>query len=276
MAKGKRRRSNRKLARTLRQDLRTASRLADNQLDTSSLSRVDASRTQDVANLLNQYQATSDPFSSAYAGRRSGQLKDFLSRYEASTQGYDNQELNALREQRRRGLERGFQSGRAGLARSQGNYRLGATQRAAQMADLARSYGQQSADAENDLFIQSEAEKQRRLEGYGSAVQDVEGTEFERGDKALANYRDALETARANELEREKINLGQESADRLAKESGKLGMLGIIESRRNARRQNKLIREGYRSNERIAGSNNSSQNAYADALSELANRYTPQ
>lgn len=255
-------------------DARQAQKTAEKVLPLDPLGRVDEARSEEVQDVLDQERALSDPFSDAYVGNRSGQLKDFMNRYEDSTQGYDTKELNALREARRRETDRGFQSGRAALMRGQNAVRLGSTQRAAQLAELAKTYGQQSTDAENDIFLRSADEKQRRLEGYGNTLQGVEASEFDKANQALANYKATLGGAEANELDRAKINLGQEAADRAAKVGGVMGILGIQEARRNAEQQNKLIREGYASNERIAGKSSSGSsggsNAYADELEKLA------
>lgn len=264
---------NKKPGRTgLKKDLKGAKNLAEQFLNLSPLGRVDASRSNEVQNLLNQYQSQSDPFSASFAGKRSGDVNDFLSRYKDSTLGYDSNELTALREQRRRGIDRGFESGRAGLQRGQ-SFRMGDTQKSAQLAELAKSYGQNSADAENDIFIKSADEKQKRLEGYGTALQGAENTEYTKGQSALENYKNTLNTANADQLEREKINLGQEATDRAGQSAGIFGILGIQEARRNAKMQNKLIREGYRSNENIAGKNKqiaAPGQSYSDALNQLA------
>lgn len=260
----------------LKKDIKKAQNLADKFLPTDPLGRVDATRSNEVQNLLNQYQSQSDPFSAAFAGKRSTDVQDFLGRYKDSTLGYDSNELNALRDQRRRGIDRGFQSGKAALQRGQ-SFRLGDTQKSAQLAELAQSYGQSSADAENDIFVKSADEKQKRLEGYGTALQGAENTEYTKGQSALQNYKDTLNTANADQLEREKINLGQEAADRSGQVAATFGILGIQEARRNAKMQNQLIRDGYKSNERISRPQNAQPpgQSYSDALNayadELAN-----
>lgn len=253
-------------------DARQAAKTAEKALNLDPLGRVEAGRSEEIADLLDQERALSDPFSDAYAGRRSDETRDFMNRYNDSTQGYNSQETEALRESRRRETERGFQSGRAALARGQNNARTSSTARAAQLAELSKAYGQQSADAETDIFLRGADEKQRRLEGYGSAVKGAEADEFNRANQALANYKATLGGAEANELNRSQINLGQEAAERAAQVSGTMGILGIQEARRNAEQQNQLIREGYRSNENIAGKTNSGwgSNAYADELDRLA------
>lgn len=264
-----------KLYKKLSKDLSKAKSIAEKNFDLSDLSRVDDTRPGEVSDVLAQQKALSDPFSPAYVGQRSDQLRGHVGRLQDALQGYDSRELQALREARRRETERGFQSGQAALARGQGNLRVGSTQKAAQLADLARGYGQQSADAENDLFIQGAAEKRRANTEYGDVVRGYESDEFGRSQQALKAYQDNLGTARADELARQKINLGQEATDRASQSAAALGILGIKEARQNAKRQNKLIREGYASNERISQSGSgqtgqTSQQAGSSLAEELA------
>lgn len=257
----------------LSRDLGKASALANEYLDLSPLSTVDAGRAPETSNYLASLQALSDPTYGSYAGARTPEMQAFMQRYQDSTQGYNSQELNALREQRRREVERGFQGGRAALARGQNNYRVGATQRGAQLLDLAKTYGQQSTDAEQDLFVRNADEQQRRLENYGTFARDLGQQEFERGGYAREQYGKALADAQANELDRQKINLSQESASKAIQEAGKLGIFQIAEARRNAKRQNRLMRqlEAMRSR-RSAPSSNSTTNYYVDALNNEADR----
>jgi hypothetical protein len=255
----------------LGKDLKQASNLAKKFLPSDPFTKVDSSRSSGIQDLIDQTRSLSDPFSQAYAGRRSAEQGNYLSRLLDSSQGYDSNEVRALRDARRGEMERGFQSGRAALARGQNNYRLGATQKAAQLAELAQGYGRDSAQAENELMSKFADEKQRRLNEYGTALTGAEGTEYDRGQAAVANYRDTLQTAEANEYDKFKFNAGQEAADRAQESAGKLGILGIQEARRNAAEQNALIREGYQSNERISGRNSSagSVNSMADAIAGL-------
>jgi hypothetical protein len=257
----------------LGKDLKQASKLAKKFLPSDPFMKVDAGRSSGVQDLIDQTRSLSDPFSQAYAGRRSEEQGNYLSRLLESSKGYDSNEIRALRDARRGEMERGFQSGRAALARGQNNYRLGATQKAAQLAELAQGYGRDSAQAENELISKFADEKQRRLGEYGAALTGAENTEYDRGQSALNSYRDTLQTSEANEYDKFKFNAGQEAADRAQTTAGKLGILGIQEARRNAAEQNALIREGYKSNENIAGRSNSGANGYADAIKQLADQY---
>lgn len=261
-----------KISRNVAKDLAQSKTIADETLGITPLSRVDASRPTEVTNLLNQHSALSDPFSQAYAGRRSEQTKDYIGQLSDLRQGYDSREFEAMREQRKREMERDFQSGRASLARAGAR---DSTARGAQLLELAKSYGQTGAQAENDLFVRGADEKRRAIDAYGNAVGTAEANEFARGQAALSNYSNLLNETRANELERQKINLGQEAADKAVTAGSQLGVMQLIDARRKARKQNKLIRQGYRSNERIAGAGGSAGNYYADALNKLAEEYAP-
>lgn len=275
MARRRNRRKNRVFG-NLHRDINRSEDIFDTALPFEPATRVDAGRSTETSNLLNQLRATSDPTLGSFAGRRSGQMSDYLKRLNDSTAGYDSQELTALREQRRRGLERGFQSGRAALSRGQANANVGSTQRGAQLLRLARDYGQQSTDAEQDLFVKSADEKQKRLETYGSELRGAEGDEFTRGRAAVADYQSALNAAQNSELERLKINLGQEAADRAARMGGILGVLGIVESRRNARKQNRLMRQSIDKTGSMQAAQQGGMAGYASAIGDLINQMFPE
>lgn len=269
MARLRRRGAGGGLYGSISRDINRAGQIANTALDTSPLSRVDATRSNETTNMLNQYGAYSDPNSAAYVGRRSGEMQDYVGRLKNQMLGYSNPELNALREQRTRAMQTGFQGGTAALMRGQNVARTGAGQRAAQIAALARGYGQDNANAENDLMVKGADEIRRATDAYGTAVGGLESAENTRVRNALADYSGALGDAQSSELDRAKINLGQEATDRALKAGTTLGVLGIGESRRNARRSAKLTREGFRSNERISRGGGGGNSGLADALNEL-------
>lgn len=270
MAK-KKQRGNR-LYRGIGRDINAASSLAHSVLDLSPLSQVDASRSNETQNVLNQLQALSDPRSASFAGGRSADMVSFMDRLQDLTKGYDSNEMNALRAERRNEMERGFAGGTAALARGQSVARTGSGQRGAQLLQLARDYGMQSSAAENDLFVKGAEEKRRAISEYGSTLQSVEAAESNRGRQALADYSSYLSDADSSQFEKQKFNAGQEAASRALDQGGTLGIMGIGESRRNARRQAKLIKAGYKSNENIAKINAQASN-YAAELAKIAASY---
>lgn len=253
-------------------DLAKASRQANRALDLGPLSTVDASRSNETQNILNQLRAISDPNSASYAGRRSDEMTNFMGRLQDLTQGYDSQEMNALRSENRREMEKGFQTGTQALQRGQSVARTGSTQRGAQLLNLAKAYGEQSAAAENDLFVKGAQEKRRAIDEYGRVLNQNETNEYSRGTDALSRYSDTLRGADSDQFGRQKFNAGQEAASRALKQGGTMGILAIGESRRNAKEQNNLIRQGYSSNERIAGINASAAQRNAE-LQALLDRY---
>jgi hypothetical protein len=203
-------------------------------------------------------------------------MSGLVEKHRSGLDGYTSRENNAIRDQRLRGLRRNFAEGRASLARGQNIARTGRNARTAQLMTLAKSHGQSASDAENDLFVRNIDEKQRRLQGFTNLIQGLETDERNRADTALANYREALRTDQIDRLEREKINLGQEAASRAERFGGIMGLLGIADSRRNAKRQNKLMKEqiakmgGGGGTTVVSGGGGGS---YADALNNLADKF---
>jgi hypothetical protein len=221
--------------------------------------------------MLNSLQALADPSYGSYAGARAPEMVDYLNRLNESTQGYNSRENTALREQRRRELERGFQGGRAALARGQNQARVGGVSRGAQLLELAKNYGAQSAAAENDLIANFANEKQRRLETYGDSLRQQRQSEFDRGQIARESYADALRNSQLDEFEKQKVNLGQAAANQAIQSAGILGVAGMMDARRNSRRQNKLMRDIYGQRQQTGRTSGGSNTTYADELDKIAN-----
>lgn len=268
--KNKRPKKNKGLYNNVGKDLGKAKEVANEFLPIQELPGIDASRPAETSNFLNSLQALADPTFASYAGARNPEMTAYLNRLNESTAGYDSQELNALREQRRRELERGFQSGRASLASGQNRDRVGGVSRSAQLMELAKDYGAQSAAAENDLFVKGADEKQKRLESYGNALSGELENEFNRGNLAQQTYGQQLQNAQQLELDKQKVNLGQAAANQATQSAGILGIMGIGESRRNARRQNRLMRQMNRRTGRGPSSGSGGNQAYADQLNQIA------
>lgn len=267
MAKKNKKKGNR-LYNRIGRDLSNAATIANDFLDLGPLSTVDASRSAEVQGALDKYKAYADT-----AGQRSPEMQAYLDRMKGLTEGYDSQEYEALRSQRRREMEKGYQAGQAGLMRGQSVNRLGATQKTAQLLQLAKNYGEQSSAAENDLFVQGAKEKRDAIEAYGGALGDQESAENDRVSKAMADYTGYLGDQEAAEFGKQKFNAGQEAASRAMKQGGILGVMGIGESRRAGKRSSRLIRQGYRSNEKIAQIGASQAAAQADAIANLLAQY---
>lgn len=276
MAKKQKQTGSDRLYNKLAQDMAKAKSVSENVLPSTSLPTVDASRSQEIQNLLNQFQSLSDPSSSGYAGKRSDEMTDYVSRLKAGLGGYDSQELNALRAQRLSGMDQGFQSGRATLMRGQNG--LGTNQRGAQLAELAKNFGIARAGAENQLFVQGAEEKQRRLKDYGNVITDLGTNEYNRAQDALKNYATSLNSARSDELDRQKINLRQEAATRATQVGSVLGTLSLAETRRNNQSQNRLMRQAISKGRPVSTNTIGApqSNPYADAMDKLISSYYPE
>lgn len=265
-----------RLYNKLGQDITNAKKIADTTLPSSELSTVDASRSQEIQNLINQYQSYSDPNSANFAGKRSAEVSDFVNRLKLGLEGYNSQELNALRAQRLSGMDQGFQSGRATLMRGQNG--LGTTQRGAQLAELAKNFGLARASAENELFVKAADEKQRRLQDYGNTITSLNTTEYNRAQDALKNYSSVLSGARQDELNRQQINLKQEAATRATQVGKVLGTLSLGETRRNNERQNRLMKQAIAKGRPVSTNTIGApqNNPYADAFDNLIKNMYPE
>lgn len=257
-----------KLYNKIGKDVGAAAKTAEEFLDIGPLSQVDTAYSSDRQGALDKYKGMADS-----AGQRSPEMAAFLNRMQGLTSGYDSQEYEALRSQRRNEMEKGYQSGQAGLMRGQSVNRLGAGQKTAQLLQLAKNYGETSSAAENDLFVEGAREKRDAISNYGGALRGAETDENARGSKAMADYTGYLSDSETDQFGKQKFNAGQEAASRALKSGGILGMLGVGESRRAGKRSSRLIREGYRSNEKIAEIGAQQASAMAEAIAKLQAQY---
>lgn len=250
--KGARGRKMGKGSRKLNKDLRDAGSIARKNLPLTPLPRLDTGRSNETQNLLNLFSAYADPTKGSYAGARSSQMQDAVGRSIAGLDGYTAQENQGMREQMARDTNQNFMTGRAQLMRGQANARTGSTQRAAQLLELTKSYGNTRANLEQDLFVKNADEKQRRLDAYRNFLGGLEQQEYGRGREARTDLGNLSNSTWERELGTSKFNIEQEGRDRASQVSGILGTLGILDARRNARKQNQLMREQMQSNERVA------------------------
>ncbi len=181
------------------------------------LGRVDETRSGEMQNILNQYQAMQRQ---AFDNPRSADVTDLLSRYKSSLAGYSAPELQAQRESAARGIDTSYKTGLRQLALSQARSGVRGAAATAQANNLNRERMGQQQQLEQDLFVKNADEMQKRLGQYGDVLRSTEGDEFNRRQSTLGQYTTALTGARNDELGRRQFNLSQ-----IAKENaGKAGL----------------------------------------------------
>lgn len=160
-------------------------------------------------------QGSQDRYRSLYEStlNRTPEQADVMGRMKGGLEGYTSQEYQAQREQMRRGLQSNYTTAASQLARSQAKGKVYGAAGAAQMQNLQRSTQNSKDTLEQDLMIKNIDERQRRLMEYGEYGRGLDSEEFDRRSSATKGLSDEEAALRTEELERQKINLGQSNAE---------------------------------------------------------------
>lgn len=149
----------------------------------------------------------------ASADARDPMQTDVLSRMKAGLGGYTSPEYQAQREQMTRGLDSNLQTSLGQLAKSQARGKVYGAAASAQQSNALRADQDSRNNLEQDLYIKNIDEMQRRLSTYGEYGRGLNQEEFDRRASATKGYGDEAAKLREDELERQKINLGQSNAE---------------------------------------------------------------
>lgn len=148
----------------------------------------------------------------AGAGNSDAQ-KEALSKMQGGLSGYTSGEYQASREQMMRGQQSNYATSQGQLAKAQARGKVYGAAGAAQMANLSAASAQSKDQLEQDLMVKNIDEQQRRLQDYGKYASDVNGQAFDQRAVATKAYGDTGAALRGEELDRQKINLGQSNAE---------------------------------------------------------------
>lgn len=111
---------------------------------------------------------------------RTAETADFLKRSQAGLEGYSAAENQGQREQMNRGANTAYQQAVSRLNKQAGNLGIRGGAVAALQGKAEKGLARQQALTEQDIFVKNVDEKQKRLAGYGSAVQDIDDAEHRR------------------------------------------------------------------------------------------------
>lgn len=137
-----------------------------------------------------------------------------------------------------------------------------------QRAGAADSY----AGAINNFMANRFSRMNTASNNYFSGVRDLNDSERNRTADATASYGNALTDKNNYFLDTTKINLGQERADKAAKNASVLGLAGLTENERERRRQlraNKRRNSGSTSNTSMGGDPNQAAKDYYNAVAGI-------
>lgn len=130
--------------------------------------------------------------------------QDYVNQLKSGLEGYTAPEYQAQREQMQRGLNSSLETAMAQQARAQARGKVYGAAAGAQNQNLIRSAQNQKDQLEQDLMVKNIDERQNRLKSYGEAVGNLNSAD----------------------LERQKINLGQQNAELSSRINAFLGISG--------------------------------------------------
>lgn len=180
------------------------------------LGRIDAARSQEVGDILQQYKNLSQGSGASYDPliQRSQNIMQ---------QGYSAPELAALRESRLRNVLRAQQEQQRALAGRQAQMGLRGGVAGAQYSDLLGAQGRDRLQAEQELMLQQVA----RQDQAAKELQGLFGTKQAAQQAGLGAYSQALGGARADELARQQYNIAQQNKEALGRLSTGLAEMGL-------------------------------------------------
>lgn len=127
--------------------------------------------------------------------------------------GYTSPEYQASREQMMRGVNSDYATSQGQLAKAQARGKVYGAAGAAQQANLAASTQTSKDNLEQDLMVKNIDEQQNRLKTYGDYAASTQKQGFDQNEAATSDYNNTEAGLRGEELDREKVNLGQADSE---------------------------------------------------------------
>lgn len=182
---------------------------------------------------------------------RSADQNQVVSMMNAGLQGYTSPEYQAQREQMQRGLQSNYATSAGQLARAQSRGKVYGAAGVAQLANLQRSTQNSKDQLDQDLMIKNIDEKQRRLMEFGDYTRGLEQEEFDRRAQATKGIADEEAALRNEQLERQKVNLGQANAETSAQIGAFTGAGALALAQRNQKKAQQIQQKALKQVARI-------------------------
>ncbi|OQB10429.1 MAG: hypothetical protein BWY21_00350 [Parcubacteria group bacterium ADurb.Bin216] len=179
-------------------------------------------------------------------GTRDPMQDEVLGRMKAGLGGYTSPEYQAQREQMQRGIEGNTATGMAQLAKAQARGKVYGAAGVAQQQNLLRGAQQTKDQLEQDLYVKNIDEMSRRNLEYGQYGRGLTEEEFARQNELNRGFSDEESRLREEQLERQKINLGQANAETAAQIGAFTGAGGTAIAKEKDREAQRIQREGIR------------------------------
>lgn len=137
-----------------------------------------------------------------------------LQKMQAGLGGYTSPEMQGMREQQERAQNSNLATGMSQLAKAQARGKVYGAAAGAQAVNLNTASLQSKDDQAQKLMIANADEQQKRLQAYGQYGNQVNAQNFSQQSTIAQDQNKTAEQLRQEQLDRSKINLGQESAEK--------------------------------------------------------------
>ena len=158
--------------------------------------------------------------------------------------GYTSPEYQAQREQMMRGQQSNLRTGLSQLAKAQARGKVYGAAGAAQQANMLRGSEESKNQLEQDLYVKNIDEMGRRNLEYGQYGRGLNEEEYSRRADATSRYGDENRKLRDEQLERQKINMGQFDAEHAARIGAFTGAGGTAIAKAQNKAAQKLQKMG--------------------------------
>jgi len=139
--------------------------------------------------------------------------KEALANMKSGLGGYTSPQYQASREQLLRGEQSNYATAASQLAKAQARGKVYGAAGAAQQANLLMSSERNKNNLEQDLMVKNIDEQNRRNAEYGQYSSLLNQQAFAQNQAATGDYNKTAADLRNEELERQKINIGQANAE---------------------------------------------------------------
>jgi hypothetical protein len=223
--------------------------------------KVDQGRSQEVSDILGaRNQAYQDSL------KRDPETARLLKLLEGGLGGLTATENTLMRERGEEGLDRGLQTNLRALAGVQRGSGVRGAAANASLMDMNRERLMAGRGLERDIQLENINVQDRRRAGYGSQLESVLGREFGQRQSALGALEGSTGLARADELQREMFNIGQDQNTAALRGSTMFGLVGLRGGRRATAEAVALEKERLAAEREWAAQQHSAVLAQIDAM----------
>lgn len=202
-----------------------------------NLDTLDNTVPMDQQNLINQLQAETDPTSTMFAGRRTAEQSDILTKLSQGLQGLNAAENEGLRASMNEEINRSFATAQRARGIEQAKSGVRGAAAMAGEANAADAFQKNRNATERDLMVKNIDIQDSRRNAYQQALTGQESAEFNRLNAAQTTLGNNLTQRNNYVTDINKTNLEQKNKKNAGDVATVLGIAGLNSTNRLTNRQ---------------------------------------